>query len=72
MVRRSERGRLLLASLLSAAYELGCGRLGVDLAFLNRASGLVRHDRRLGAGPYNGRLVATPDGIEIPDGDRPI
>jgi predicted GNAT family N-acyltransferase len=66
MVRKSERGRLLLASLLSAAYELGCGRLGVDLAFLNCATGLVRHYRRLGARPYNGRLVATPDGIEIP------
>ncbi len=66
MVRRSERGTLLLGALLSAAFELGCDRLGVDLAFLNCASGLVRHYRRLGARPYNGRLVATPDGIEVP------
>ena len=72
MVRQSERGRLLLASLLSAAYELGCGRLGVDLAFLNCATGLVRHYRRLGARPYNGRLVATPGRDRDPDGDRPI
>jgi hypothetical protein len=66
MVRPSERGTLLLVSLISAAYELGAGRLNGDLAFLNCAPGLVSLYRRVGARPYDGRLVRTPDGIEVP------
>lgn len=66
MVRRSERGTQLLVALVSAAYELGAGRLGTELAFMNCAPGLVRYYRLLGARPYDGRLVPTPDGIEVP------
>jgi hypothetical protein len=66
MVRPSERGTLLLVSLISAAYDLGAGRLHGDLAFLNCAPGLVSLYRRVGARPYDGRLVTTPDGIEVP------
>jgi Cyclic nucleotide-binding domain/N-acyl amino acid synthase FeeM len=66
MVKRDARGTTVLASLLSAAYELGAGRLGADLAFLNCAPGLVRLYRMLGCRPYCGRLVRTPDGSEVP------
>ncbi len=66
MVRPDERNTLVLGSLLATAYEIGAGRLDCDLAFLNCAPGLVRLYRRLGARPYDGRLVPTPDGIEVP------
>lgn len=66
MVRRDERGTLLLVALVSAAYEVGVGRLEGDLVFMNCAPGLVRHYRLIGSRPYDGRLVPTPDGIEVP------
>jgi CRP-like cAMP-binding protein len=66
MVRRGSRGTVVLASLLSAAYEIGAGRLNADITFLNCAPGLVRLYRMLGTRPYSGRLVKTPDGSEVP------
>ena len=66
MIAPSERGGLLRVALLRAAYEVAIGRHGVELAFLNCAPGLVRHYRKMGLHPYRGRLVATPDGIEVP------
>lgn len=66
MIKPDQRGKLGLVSLGCALYQLCAGELGVDLGFINCATGLVRHYRLLGFRPYAGRLVATPDGIEVP------
>ena len=42
------------------------GELPADAAFINCAAGLIRHYRLLGFRTYAGRLVPTPDGIEVP------
>jgi len=66
MIRPDYRGQLGLVSIACAIYEECAGELGVDMAFLNCATGLVRHYRLLGFRTYLGRLVPTPDGIEVP------
>jgi Cyclic nucleotide-binding domain/Acetyltransferase (GNAT) domain len=66
MVRADARGQLLLAALVAHGYEMAVQEWGTRLAFANCATGLVRHYGRLGLRPYAGRLVPTPDGIEVP------
>ncbi len=66
MIRKSMRGRLLLASFARAAYDLLCGEQGTELAFCYCAPGLVHYYRKLGARPFGGRLVQTPDGMMVP------
>ena len=65
MVKPDERGQRLLVSLAVALAQLSIER-GVDVGFINCAPGLVRHYRRLGFRAYAGRVVATPDGVEVP------
>jgi hypothetical protein len=66
MITADNRGKLGLVSLGCALYQLCAGDLGVDVGFINCATGLVRHYRLLGFRTYDGRLVPTPDGIEVP------
>ena len=66
MVRPDQRGQLKLVALACAGYELSAGQWGLDVAFANCAAGLVRHYRKLGMRRYAGRLVPTPDGVEVP------
>lgn len=74
MVRPTERGTLGLVSMVTALYQLGATEIPTDLVFGNCATGLLRHYRRLGVRTYDGRLVDTPDGVEVPfvlvPGDR--
>ncbi len=66
MIRKSLRGRLLLASFARAAYDLLCGEQQTELTFCYCAPGLVHYYRKLGARPFGGRLVHTPDGMMVP------
>ncbi len=66
MIKPDHRGQLGIVSLACALLQLNATELGVDVAFLNCATGLVRHYRLLGFRTYAARLVPTPDGIEVP------
>ncbi len=66
MIKPDRRGQLGLVSMGCALYQLAATELGIDAAFINCAAGLVRHYRVLGFRTYAGRLVPTPDGIEVP------
>jgi predicted GNAT family N-acyltransferase len=66
MIRPAQRGSLLLVALVGAAYELGVDRLDVEIAFLTCFPALLHLYRRLGARPYAGRLVKTPDAAVVP------
>jgi Cyclic nucleotide-binding domain/Acetyltransferase (GNAT) domain len=66
MIERGRRGQLGLVSMACTVYQLCAGELATDVAFINCATGLVRHYRLLGFRPYAGRLVPTVDGIEVP------
>ncbi len=66
MIRKSLRGRLLLASFARAAYDFLCGEQQTELTFCYCAPGLVHYYRKLGARPFGGRLVHTPDGMMVP------
>jgi Cyclic nucleotide-binding domain/Acetyltransferase (GNAT) domain len=66
MIEPGHRGQLGLISMASAVYQLCAGELAVDAGFINCATGLVRHYRLLGFRTYAGRLVPTPDGLEVP------
>ncbi len=66
MIRRSLRGRLLLASFARESYDLLCGEHASELAFCYCAPGLINYYRKLGARPFGGRLVHTPDGMMVP------
>jgi hypothetical protein len=66
MIEPGHRGQLGLVSMACAVYQLCAGQLAADAAFVNCATGLVRHYRLLGFRTYAGRLVPTPDGLEVP------
>jgi hypothetical protein len=66
MITPDHRGKLGLVSLGCAVYQLCAADFGVDVGFINCATGLVRHYRLLGFRTYAGRLVSTPDGVEVP------
>ncbi len=66
MIEPGHRGQLGLVSMSCAVYQLSGTELLVDAAFINCAAGLVRHYRLLGFRTYAGKMVPTPDGIEVP------
>jgi hypothetical protein len=66
MIEPGRRGQLGLVSMSCAMCQLYAGELPADAGFINCAPGLVRHYRTLGFRTYAGRLVPTPDGIEVP------
>ena len=66
MIEPGRRGQLGLVSMSCAVYQLCASELAVNVAFINCAAGLVRHYRLLGFRTYAGKLVPTPDGIEVP------
>jgi hypothetical protein len=66
MIDPGHRGQLGLVSMACTAYQLYAGELAADAAFINCATGLVRHYRLLGFRTYASRLVPTADGIEVP------
>ncbi len=66
MIRRTMRGKLLLAAIMQKAYELFCGEFRTDLVFLYCSPGLVHHYRKLGCRTFGGRIVHAPDGIMVP------
>jgi hypothetical protein len=66
MIEPGSRGQLGLVSMSCAVYQLYAGELAADAAFINCATGLVRHYRLLGFRTYASRLVPTLDGIEVP------
>jgi hypothetical protein len=66
MIRKGLRGRLLLASFARHVYDFLCGEQLTELTFCYCAPGLVHYYRKLGARPFGGRLVATPDGAMVP------
>jgi CRP-like cAMP-binding protein len=66
MIRKSLRGRLLLAAFARETYDLLAGEKGTELVFCYCAPGLVHYYRKLGARPFGGRLVPTPDGAMVP------
>ncbi len=66
MVRRSMRGRVIVASLLRASYEIFAGEQGTDLVFCYCSPGLVRYYQQLAMRPFGGRPVMAPDGIMVP------
>ncbi len=66
MLEPGQRGRFGLVSIGCALYELYAREPVVDAIFVYCAAGLVRYYRLLGFRTYAGRLVPTPDGIEVP------
>lgn len=66
MVRRSMRGKLIIASLLRRSYQILAGEEKTDLTFCYCSPGLVRYYQQLAMRPFGGRPVAAPDGIMIP------
>jgi hypothetical protein len=66
MIKPDQRGQLGFVSLACALYQLNASELDIEIVFLNCAAGLLRHYRLLGFRTYAGRLVPTPDGIEVP------
>ena len=66
MIEPGHRGQMGLVSMSCAVYQLYAGELVADAGFINCASGLVRHYRLLGFRTYDGNLVPTADGIEVP------
>jgi hypothetical protein len=66
MIEPGHRGQMGLVSISCVIYQLCAGELPADATFINCAAGLVRHYRLLGFRTYAGKLVPTPDGIEVP------
>ena len=66
MIRRSLRSRLLLAAFANVTYDFLAGEKLTDLNFCYCAPGLVHYYRKLGARPFGGRIVHTPDGMMVP------
>jgi hypothetical protein len=65
LIRRNQRGGVILVALMSYAYESLAAR-AVDAAFAYCAPGLLRYYRSMGMRPYNAALVNLPDGVRIP------
>lgn len=66
MVRRRVRGKMIIASLLRASYELFAGEQETDLVFCYCSPGLVSYYQQLAMRPFGGRLVNAPDGMMVP------
>lgn len=66
MVRRSMRGKLIIAALLRRSYEILAGDQACHLTFCYCSPGLVRYYQQLAMRPFGGRPIAAPDGIMLP------
>lgn len=66
MVRPSMRGKVIVASLVRASYELLAGEQHTDLVFCYCSPGLVRYYQHIAMRPFGGRPVLAPDGIMLP------
>ena len=66
MVRSSRRGRLQVAALVRAAYEIFVGEHQCQLVFCYCSPGLAHFYQRIAMRPYGGRMVAAPDGVMVP------
>jgi len=66
MIRKGKRGKLLLGSFAQTSYDLLCGQHDVELTFCYCAPTLVSYYRKLGARPFGGRMVQTPDDYMVP------
>ena len=66
MIRKSNRGKLLLASFSATVFDLLANEHKTDITFCYCAPTLVPYYRKLGARPFGARLVETPDDIMVP------
>ncbi len=66
MVRSSRRGRLQVAALVRAAYEILVGEHQCLLVFCYCSPGLAHFYQRIAMRPFGGRMVAAPDGVMVP------
>jgi len=66
MIRPNLRGKLILPAITHAAYEFLVGERHSELLFCYCSPGLVPLYRKLGARPYGGAMIPTPDGMHVP------
>ncbi len=66
MVRKTMRGRVIVASLLRASYRILAGEHETDLTFCYCSPGLVSYYQGIAMRPFGGRLVNAPDGMMVP------
>ena len=66
MIRKSNRGKLLLASFSATVFDLLANKHNTELTFCYCAPTLIPYYRKLGARPFGARLVETPDDIMVP------
>jgi hypothetical protein len=66
MIRKGKRGKLLLASFSQTTYNLLCGKHEVEFVFCYCAPTLVNYYRKLGARPFGGSMIQTPDDYMVP------
>jgi hypothetical protein len=66
MSTRAERGQLVAVALVAGMYQLLVERYDTDVMFASCPPGLVSRYLTLGLRVYDGCVVATPDGVEVP------
>jgi hypothetical protein len=66
MLRPDQRTGLVLAALGYAVLDIGKPAWHLDLVFGNCAAGLAPHYALIGWRRYAGRMIPTPDGLEVP------
>lgn len=66
MIRPTLRGRMVLPSLATAAYELMVREHDVSLAFCECRPGLIASYRKLGFRPYGAKATKTAGGLMVP------
>ncbi len=66
MVKRGMRGKLIVASLVRASYEVFVGEHATDLVFCYCSPGLVDYYRSIAMRAFGGRMIHAPDGVMIP------
>jgi hypothetical protein len=66
MIRRGRRGESVAVALVAGMYQVLAEHYRADVMFASCPPGLVRRYLALGLRLYDGRLVSTPDGVEVP------
>lgn len=66
MLRPDQRTGLTLAALGYAVLDIGKPHWHLDLVFGNCATGLAQHYALIGWRRFAGRMIPTPDGLEVP------
>ena len=66
MTKRAYRGDFVAVALVAGMYQLLAERLQTDVMFASCPPGLVQRYLTLGLRVYDGCLVSTPDGVEVP------